>query len=445
MKQNFDLIVIGTGPGGASVASKCASAGWSVVIVDERDYGGTCPLRGCDPKKVLVGAAELIDHNKRMQGNGIHANSEIDWTELIKFKETFTQPVPESMEKSLADAGVTTFHGTAQFVSDKEIQINGQKLTGDKFVIATGATPMPLPIDGAEHLTTSDQFLDLKQLPKHIVFVGGGYISFEFAHIAARAGAEVHIVHRSAKPLKAFDQELVNKLMEKSKEIGIDIHLNAPVKSIEKKENGYTVNSDDASWDTDMVVHGAGRVPAIKKLKLDKGSIGSGKSGVTVNKFLQSTSNERVYAIGDVADTDGPPLTPVANIDASTVISNLLKGNQKEAVYKGIPSVTFTVPKLATVGMSAESAKGLDKEININYIDTSDWFTYSRTNETHAAVKIITDKNSDRILGAHILSDEADELINFFSMAIQLDLTTKQLKGINFAYPTTASDIGSLL
>lgn len=445
MVQNFDLIVIGTGPGGASVASVCANAGWNVAIVDDRDYGGTCPLRGCDPKKVLVGAAELIDRNKRMQGSGIQANAQINWQELINFKETFTEPVPEAMEKSLNDAGVETFHGLAQFVGENAIQIGEQKLTGKKIVIATGAVPTSLPIDGAEYLTISDEFLDLTELPKHIVFVGGGYISFEFAHIAARAGAEVHIVHRSANPLKGFDQDLVNVLLEKSKEIGIHIHLQAPVNSIEKNGTGYTVKSDDATWDTYMVVHGAGRVPAIDNLDLDEGNVESTKSGVTVNEFLQSTSNNNVYAIGDVADTAGSPLTSVANIDASTVASNLLKGNQKEAAYKGTPSVAFTVPKIAAVGLSEEQARETGKVIEVNHIDTSSWFTYSRTNETHAAVKIITDKGSGQILGVHLLSDEADELINHFAMAIQLDLTTHQLKALTFAYPTAASDIGSLI
>lgn len=445
MENNFDLIVIGTGPGGASVASKCANAGMNVAIVDDQGYGGTCPLRGCDPKKVLVGAAELIDRNKRMQGSGVQSNAQIDWQELIKFKETFTEPVPDAMEKSLIDSGVTTFHGTAKFISENSIQIGENKLTGNKIVIATGAIPTPLPIDGAEYLTISDEFLDLKELPKHIVFVGGGYISFEFAHIAARAGSKVHIVHRSEYPLKVFDQDLVKELLKKSKEIGIEVHLNAPVNAVVKNGNGYTVNSDETSWDTDMVVHGAGRIPAIKSLDLEKGNIKSEKSGVTVNEFLQSVSNENVYAIGDVADTDGPPLTPVANIDASTVISNLLKGNQKIVVYKGIPSVTFTVPKLASVGMSEEQAHKTNKDINVNHIDTSSWFTYRRTNESHAAVKIITDKNSDRLMGVHLLSDEADELINYFAMAIQLDLTIEQLKSLTFAYPTTASDIGSLI
>lgn len=445
MVQKFDLIVIGTGPGGASVASKCASAGRKVAIVDDRAYGGTCPLRGCDPKKVLVGAAELIDQSKRMKGKGIHANAQINWQELIKFKETFTDPVPEAMEKSFKAAGITTFHGLAQFVDENQIQIGDQKLAGEKIVIATGAVPASLPIEGAEHLTISDEFLDLKELPKHIVFVGGGYISFEFAHIAARAGSEVHIVHRSERPLKGFDQDLVNVLLEKSSEIGIHVHLNTSVNAIDKNGEGYTVKSDEATWETDMVVHGAGRVPAIENLELEKGNVKSGKKGVAVNEFLQSTSNEHVYAIGDVAETTGPPLTSVANIDASTVISNLLKGNQKKAEYKGTPSVAFTVPKLATVGMSEEQARKTGKDIDVNHIDTSSWFTYSRTNQTYAAVKIITDKSNGHILGTHLLSDEADELINHFAMAIQLDLTTDQLKGLTFAYPTAASDIGSLI
>src|SRR5216683_319686 len=195
--KKFDLIAIGTGAAASAVASRCRLAGWQVAIVDSRPFGGTCALRGCDPKKVLVGAAEVIDWGRRMEGNGIQAQQlQIDWQELMRFKRSFTEPVPKHREEGFAKAGIATFHGRARFVGPSTVQVGEEVLEGRYVVIATGQKPADLKIAGAEHLTTSEQFLELDELPKRILFVGGGYIAFEFAHVAVRAGAQVTIAHR---------------------------------------------------------------------------------------------------------------------------------------------------------------------------------------------------------------------------------------------------------
>src|SRR5712691_10048910 len=202
MHANVDLIVIGTGAGAGSVAYPCRSAGWSVTVVDSRPFGKTCQLRGCDPKKVLVGGAELVDWNRRMQGNGVPASGlAIEWPDLMRFKRTFTDPVPQQNEQSFAEAGIITRHGRARFVDRTSVQVGEDTLIGRHVVIATGACHADLGIAGEELLTTSTQFLDLDALPRRIVFVGGGYIAFEFAHIAARAGAQVQVLHRGSRAL----------------------------------------------------------------------------------------------------------------------------------------------------------------------------------------------------------------------------------------------------
>src|SRR5919108_5242081 len=209
MTKNFDLIVIGTGAAASTIAYKCRSAGWEVAIIDSRPFGGTCALRGCDPKKVLVGAAELMDWNNRMIGKAISSKGiQIDWPALMRFKRTFTDPVPKNREKGFSDAGIAVFHGWACFVNQTTIKVSGDMLIGRYVVIATGAKPAKLNISGEEYLTTSDQFLELERLPQRIAFVGGGYISFEFAHVSARAGAQAMILSRHA-PLGQFEQDLV--------------------------------------------------------------------------------------------------------------------------------------------------------------------------------------------------------------------------------------------
>lgn len=449
MEEQFDLIVIGTGSGGSTAAAKCNKAGWKVAVIDSRPFGGTCALRGCDPKKVLVGAADMIEGMERMKGKGIASNATINWPKLMAFKNTFTEPVPDSRVKGLQKAGIDTFHGRASFISEDKIQVGEDLLTGKHILIANGAKPASLPIEGSEHLTFSDEFLELDELPARLIFVGGGYISFEFAHIAARAGAEVHIIHRGKRPLENFEPELVDLLMEKSKEIGIQLHLNTEVKSIEKKGSSFVVtgtnSSESLQLEGELVLHGAGRVPEIDDLQLEKGNVTREKRGVSVNEYLQSTSNPRVYAAGDAATTEGLPLTPIASMESHVVAANLLKGNHRTPNYKVMPTVVFTLPKLASVGMSEEQARQKGYKIKVNQIDTSDWYTYKRTNEKYAMVKVIIDEDSSHLLGAHLISQEADELINHFATAIQFNLTVQDLKQMIYAYPTAASDLGYML
>src|SRR5487761_230353 len=197
MTRKFDVIAIGTVSAASAVASRCRAAGWQVAIADSRPFGGTCALRGCDPKKVLVGAAQAVDWARRMKGKGIQAEKlQIDWQELMRFKRSFTEPVPKNREEGFAKAGIVAFHGRARFVGPSSVRVNGDVLEGRYVVIAAGQKPADLSIPGTEHLTTSDQFLELDELPKRILFIGGGYIAFEFAHVAVRAGAQVTIVHR---------------------------------------------------------------------------------------------------------------------------------------------------------------------------------------------------------------------------------------------------------
>ncbi|MCI0350870.1 MAG: NAD(P)/FAD-dependent oxidoreductase, partial [Acidobacteriales bacterium] len=274
MNNPFDLIVIGVGMAGQNIARRVRAAGWEVAVVDSRPYGGTCPLRGCDPKKVLVGAAEIMDWHRRMTGHGIAGDMRISWADLMRFKRTFTDPIPANIEKSLSSSGIATYHGEAHFVDPNSLQVDGEMLTAKRIAIATGAKPRDLGIPGAEYAATSTDFLELESLPQRIVFIGGGYISFEFAHIAARAGARVTIVQRDARPLEAFDADLVEVLVAATESIGIDVRLQVEVTAVKKEGSQLRVHtSDGGGLPADLVVHGAGRVPEIDGLLLKQGGI----------------------------------------------------------------------------------------------------------------------------------------------------------------------------
>ena len=440
-----DLIVVGTGSAASSAAYKCRSAGWSVIVIDSRPYGGTCQLRGCDPKKVLVGAAELVDWNRRMRGNGVSADSlTINWADLMRFKRAFVDGVPEQNDRNFAEAGIGTVHGRARFVDRSTLRVADDTYSARHIVIAAGARRATLNIPGEEHLTSSTQFLELDRLPSEIVFVGGGYIAFEFAHVAARAGARVRIVHRGARPLPRFDPDLVDRLVEATRELGVDVHLNAAVEAIQREGNRLVVHaSDGRTFETDMAVHSAGRVPEIDDLDLETGGVvrASPKGGVAVNEYLQSVSNAAVYAAGDAVESGGFPLTPVAGTQGSIVASNLLKGNHSIPDYAGIPSAVYTVPPLASVGLQEAAAREQGLHFKTNYQDTADWYTSRRVRERHSGFKVLVEENTGRILGAHLMGTHAEEVINLFALAIRAGLRSSDLKHMVYSYPTASSDV----
>ncbi len=450
MAKQFDVVAIGTGAGASAAASRCRAAGWQVAIVDSRPFGGTCVLRGCDPKKVLVGAAEVIDWARRMNGNGIRSEQlSIDWRELMRFKRTFTQPVPKRREEGLAKAGIVAFHGRARFVGEKAVQVGDEVLQARFVVIAAGQKPADLKIPGQELLTTSEQFLELDELPRRILFIGGGYIAFEFAHVAARVGSQVTIVHRGVRPLELFDPDLVEQVVVRTRELGIDVQLGTQAEGVEKGSRCLTVRASSAgqklTFKADMVVHAAGRTPEIDDLNLDIARVAWNEIGVNVNEYLQSVSNPAVYAAGDAAASGGPPLTPVADYEGAIVASNLLKGNHQKPNYTGIPTVVFSIPAAASVGLSEARAREQGLKFQVKTEMTSTWYSSRRVAEKYSGYKVLVEEGTDRILGAHLLGGEAGEVINIFALAIRSGMRAADLKHTIFSYPTHGSDLPYML
>ncbi|HEX7359658.1 MAG TPA: NAD(P)/FAD-dependent oxidoreductase [Bryobacteraceae bacterium] len=445
MKKSFDLVVIGTGDAGSTAAGRCRAAGWNVAIVDSREFGGTCGLRGCDPKKILVGAAEIIDRERRMQNRGISPGSRIDWRSLIRFKRTFTDPFPKAREDSFRSAGIETLHGRARFAGRNSVQVNDDVLEASHLLIATGAWPAKLNIPGEEHLTRSDQFLELDELPKRLIFIGGGYIAFEFSHVAARAGSQVTILHKGERPLERFDADLVGKLVERTRKLGIEIRTKTKAIEVQGKPGRLKViasaDSKTETFEANVVVHAAGRAPELADLDLPAADVEFDSRGVKVSPYLQSVSNPAVYAAGDAANSGGLPQTPIADYEGDLVARNLLEGNQYTADFRGMSSVVFTIPPLARVGLTEEDARRQGRSFEVKQGDTSGWYSARRVAEEASAYKTLLDMDSGRILGAHLIGPEADELANIFVLAIRAGIDTNILKKAPFAYPTQASNI----
>lgn len=369
--KEYDVFIIGSGMAGMTIANKCASKGLKVGITDELPYGGTCALRGCDPKKVLIGATEVRDFAKRLKGSGIDTIPKVNWKDIMAFKQSFVDEMPPKIEKGYKKNGIYTFHSSAKFISENVLDVGNEQVKAKKFVIATGSKPRVLEFEGGHYAKTSTDFLNLEELPKSLLFIGGGYIAFEFAHIAARCGAEVTIIHRGKNPLESFEQDIVKHLVAATKELGVKLILNTDATAIEKVDTQYRVKCKSLAkteyFEAEAVFNSAGRPPVIFDLNLDKANIAFTKKGGSVDKFLQSISNPNVYAAGDAADSEGLPLTPVAVLEGHTVASNIIKGNHKEISYPPMPTVVFTLPTMASVGYTESKAKELNYNIRINY------------------------------------------------------------------------------
>ena len=449
MTKTYDLIVIGGGTAGIGVARMAADAGWSVASIDSEPHGGTCALRGCDPKKMLVAVTEGVEWAENMEGKGLEAQPSVNWPDMIAFKRSFTEAMPPRIEAGLEKAGIDVLHGLARFTGPNTIELNGETLTAKHFHIATGARPMTLNIPGEEHLTTSTEFLELPERPNRIAFVGGGFIAMEFAHIVKRAGArEVTVLEMMDRPLGPFDPDLVAMLVEATEELGVDLRTKAKVAKIEKQGDEFTVTVETPDGTEtitcDLVVHGTGRVPNIDRLNLEAAGVEYSRRGIKVSDAMRTT-NPAIFAAGDCA-ASGPKLTPVSAFEGRVAGKNLLAGEDERTVdYPPIPSVVFTLPMVATVGLSEAVAREQGLKFDTHFEKTGDWYSSLRVGAKHTGFKVLVEEGSGQILGAHLIGPGSEEQINLFAMAMGAGQTANQIKAMIFAYPSYASDIGSMV
>jgi glutathione reductase (NADPH) len=381
---------------------------------------------------------------------GTEAGSVVAWTRACHRRppKPVTQIPSRCTAESFAKSGIDAYHGRARFVGPRSVEVGGEVLEGRFVLIAVGAVPMHLGIPGEEHLVTSSEFLELDDLPENLVLLGGGYIAAEFAHIAAHAGARVTVLEQLDRMLTPFDPDLVGWLMEKFDEVGVDVRLETRVTAIEKHAGGFSVRASadrkDEAFQADLVVHAAGRVPDLDPLDLRAAGVETERGRLKLNEFLQSVSNPAVYAVGDAA-MSGPPLTPVSTHDAKVAAANMLNGNRETPNYLGVPSVAFTIPPIASVGLGEQQARERGLKFRMQRENASGWYTARRVAETAYGFKVLVEEDTDRILGAHLIGPHVDEVINVFALAIRKGLTAEELKTTIFAYPTGASDIGYML
>ena len=443
--EKFDVVILGGGNAGIAVTGPVRRAGMSVAMIESHDLGGTCPNRGCTPKKVLVAAGHALHEIERASVHRISVGKpRLDWAALIDREKDLIKDIPANLARSMAHRNVEVIKGQGIFRGPNAIRIGGRDLQAEHIVIATGSKPRPLLIPGADHMITSDEMLSERELPGSVIFVGGGVISLEFGHVYARAGADVTILEALPQLLPAMDADAVAHLQQENERIGIRIKTGVSVNAIEPA-NGrlrvtFTHQGVEHAVEADRVVNGAGRIANVDKLDLAAGNVDHVNNRLAVDKYLRSASNPAVYVCGDAVPIS-PQLSPIATYEGDIVGRNIVEGPKYTPDYASMATSVYTVPALAAVGLTEAAARQKDFAIDVHANDMHDWFSARTYAETVAWSKIIVDRGSDLVLGAHFVGHAGQELINIFGLAIKFGITASQLRDAIYAYPTFSSDI----
>lgn len=443
--EKFDVFIFGTGTAGKTVATAAAKAGMKVAIIDNKEYGGTCSQRGCDPKKLLLASSEALERANSMVGKGISCDISIEWNEAIHYVKRYVKNIPSNTQEKLTKLGVTCLHGEAHFKNEHTIVLKDKEYHAEKIVIATGQMTRPLNIPGAEFTLDSADFFTMENLPKKVVFIGGGYIGMEFAHILSRAGTKVTIIQKDKHILKPFDSFTADILQQVSTDMGINIITGATASSIQVNTDSKTVyyyqGENKHQISADVVFNTSGRIPAIKSLQLENAKVVFSNKGIEVNEYLQSVSQPHIYACGDVTALS-LPLTPLSSVEGEAVAHNITAGKKKIEIPL-IPSTVFTIPEVASVGLTEKNARKESPHYSIIEDDATKWFNNRRIGSEAYAYKIITSPETDLIIGAHIIGPDASGQINIITLAMNAGVTWTALKKMIFVYPTWGYDIKS--
>jgi glutathione reductase (NADPH) len=435
MAHEYDLVVLGAGPACGPAARRCREAGWKVAVVEAGELGGVCPHTGCNPKKVLMAAPEALTQVRHMAGKGLAGEPRPDWPSLMAFKRSFTAAIDARVAAGYQEAGIDVLRGRGEMTGNNTVRVGDTELVAKKILLAVGATHQQFAFPGAAFLSTSDAFLNMSALPARLVFIGGGFIAFELAHIAAACGAKATILTHGDKALRRFDQDAVGHLLAATRKMGVELRLNAPISGIEREDDGLLVHAAHFEIAADMVVIAAGRPPQLDGLGLATANVARTKGGVTVNDYLQSPTNPDVYAAGDCLDAPYA-LTPTADLESRVAAENMLLGNTTRIDRTGTPSVLFTLPPLAMAGLTEAECQAKDLAYTKKEYNLAEAFPWKRLGETTGYAKTLVAPDDDRILGAHILGHAAEEIINTVALAMRQQLPAKALRDALWAYPT---------
>lgn len=434
----FDVLYLGAGHGTFDGAIPLANSGKRVGVVEADKIGGTCPNRGCNAKITLDNPVQLLRHQERLDGI-INGNLSIDWAANVEHEHEVIDGLPDMITGLLDSVDIKIIRGRGKLLDAHTIEVNQQSYTADKIVLATGLRPHRLDVPGAELAHDSTDFMNLKHLPENIVIIGAGYISMEFATIANAAGADVTVLLRHDRALRKFNQSYVKQVIDDLEKRGVKFIYNAEVDQFMEDGSHFTITYNDTeSLTTDWILDATGRIPNVEKLGLDEVGVNYNSNGIEVNNHLQ-TSVANIYASGDVVDKKQPKLTPTA-IFESSYLTQLFTDKTTAAInYPAIPTVVFTSPQIAEVGITvAEAQQNPDYTIKTNHLPDG-WFRQV-DKETLGDNTLIYDRDH-HLVGASEVSEHAADAINVLLPAIEFQFTPEQMARIVHLFPTLGADV----
>jgi len=443
-RYDFDLFTIGAGSGGVRASRVCATYGAKVAVAEERYFGGTCVNVGCIPKKLFSYAAHYREDFHDAAGFGWTVpEPTFHWPTLVANKDKEIARLNGIYERILANAGVTILKNRATIVDPHQVECGGKTYSAKHILVATGSWPTVPGIPGKELAITSNEAFFLPELPKSAIVVGGGYIAVEFASIFNGLGVKTTLVYRGKRLLRGFDAELGAKLAEEMAKKGVTIRFESDLASLARSADGITATFKDASvMETGVVMYATGRKPNTRNLGLEAAGVNLATDGaIQVNKHLQS-SVPSIHAIGDV--TNRINLTPVATAEGMALAKTLFRNEPAEMDYDNIPTAIFSIPNLATVGLSEEAAKERGHGVDIYKTGFRALKHTLSGSEEKTFMKLVVDASTQKVLGAHMMGADAGEIIQGIAIAIKCGATKAQFDSTIGIHPTAAEEFVTL-
>lgn len=438
---DFDLFTIGAGSGGVAASRRAGEYGARVAICEVQRVGGTCVLRGCVPKKLLVYGASYSEHFADAAGFGWELGEpKLDWAKLIDSKNRELDRLEQIYTRLLRDSKVELIPGRGQLIDAHTVEVDGRLYTAKYILIATGGWPELPPIPGIEHAITSNEALDLRELPRRVTIIGGGYIGVEFAGIFNAAGSQVTMLLRGDNVLRGFDAEVREHLADEMRNRGVDIQTSVRVHSIDRRSDGSLslLLDHDQFHETDAVLYATGRAPSSRNLGLEQVGVQMRPDGGIVVDERNRTSIPNIYAVGDV--THRVNLTPVAIAEGRAMAETLFNRNPLIVDRRNIPTAVFSRPAVATVGLTEEQARERGEPVEIYCARFRPMkATLSGRNE-RVVVKLVVDKPTGVVLGAHMVGDDAPEIIQGIAIAIKCGATKRDFDATIGIHPTSAEE-----
>ena len=438
-QYDYDLITIGAGSGGVRASRRAAALGKKVAIIENLRVGGTCVMRGCVPKKLLVLGSHFADDFEDALGYGWTVGEPgFDWSRLITAKEKELDRLEDVYHRILKDSGVEEIFGTGVLADAHTVEVDGKSMTAETILVCTGGWPKMPDIPGIKHAITSNEALELAQFPKRVAIVGGGYIAVEFAGIFSSFGSEVTEIIRAPQILRGFDEDARQTLAEEMKKKGIDIRAETVVEEIVKDGDGYLLKLKAGGvLNADLVMYATGRAPNTHGLGLEEAGIALDEVGAIKVDEFSKTAVDHIYAIGDV--TERLNLTPVALAEAEAFANTVYRDSPTAMDYANVASAVFSQPPIGSVGLTEDQAREkADIDVYVSRFTPMKYTLSGRDEKT--MMKIIVDRETGTVLGCHMVGLDAPEIIQGIAIALKCGATKDQFDATIGIHPTAAEE-----